>query len=427
MKKWVKWFAAILFLISLFLIVRYIRYQNLADMGSTTKEENPIIITVLAGQSTSDAGIEDMIDEALAEKFPNVQLEWECVDWGEKFDSQMQARFAAGDVPDIMVGKAQDVATYAVGGNLAPISAPCTVKIKDQALQAVTKDGIVYGLPYNALYQGVVYNKNIFKKYGLKPPTTLENLEEIVSILNENKIPPFAAHFQESWKVGNMTMQFLMNDIFREEPNWGELFRKSEVDFSNNDKVKACLKQNQYILTNSWEDARMIDQYESDRRFFEGEAAMYLTGSWSLQSVNQYNTNQEYGIFPYPNQIGDSDLIRETNMIFMKSNTTQYGDIVNQILEELITNETLIQDILDFTQTFSTIKDIEPKYKSCIEDDVNWYEENNRVVEVTAGNNQLIWSFQNDLAMKQKEWLQGKIPFEDVLNYADKQRLESSN
>lgn len=394
-------------------------------MTDNTQEEKPIMISVLAGQSTSDAGIEDMIDEALADKFPNVQLEWECVDWGEKFDSQMQARFAAGDVPDIMVGKAQDVASYAVGGNLAPISVICTDKIKEQALQPVTKDGVIYGLPYNILYQGVIYNKDIFKRYHLKPPKTIEELKNIVTVLKEHQITPFAAHLQESWQVGNMMMQFFMNDIFKEQPDWGERFRKGEVDF-NNDTVKNCLKQNQYILTNSWDDAMMLDQYESDRRFFEGEAAMYLSGSWSLQSINQYNLNQDFGIFPYPNQSGNSYLIRETNMTFMKSNTTKYGDIVDEIFEELVSNQTLIEDILDFTQTNSAIKGIGLEYQSCIEQDVNRYEQKNQVIEVTTGNNELIWSFQNDLAMKQQDWLQGKIPLSDVLNYADQNRMESS-
>lgn len=422
-----KWIITILLIIAIFIIVRTVQYQRLSEMGDNTVEEKPIIITVLAGQSTSDAGIEDMIDEYLAVKYPNVLLEWECVDWGENFDSQLQARIAAGDVPSIMVGKAQDVYTYAKGGNLAAIPTTCTDKIEEQALQAVTLNGIVYGLPYNVMYQGIIYNKDIFEKLDLAPPTNLIELDETVSILNDNKVTPFAAHFQESWKVGNMTMQFFMNEMFRDQPNWGEQFREGSVSFSNNDIIKACLEQNQYILVNSWEDAMMIDQYECDRRFYEGEAAMYLTGSWSLQSINLYNENKEYGIFPFPNQSGDAKLIRETNMTFMKSNFTKHSDLVDQILEELVINEELIQDIIDFTQTYSVIKGVEPKYQSIIENDVNRYEENGQVIEVTSGNNQLIWTFQNDLAMKQQEWLQKKIFLDDVLHYADQNRLGSSN
>ncbi|MDR2646174.1 MAG: hypothetical protein LBC04_03315, partial [Holosporaceae bacterium] len=52
--------------------------------GSTSGDTSAQTITlkVLAGQSTTDAGIEKMIDEAVAKKYPEIKLEWECVDWG---------------------------------------------------------------------------------------------------------------------------------------------------------------------------------------------------------------------------------------------------------------------------------------------------------------------------------------------------------
>lgn len=393
-----------LLIVSVAIITESIKYQSISNSEASAKKEDPIVLTILAGQSTSDAGIEDMIDGVLAEKFPLVQLEWECVDWGEEFDSQMQARFASGDVPDIMVGKAQDVYSYAGRGNLAPVSTACIDKIDLQALPSVTVDNIVYGLPYNAFYQGVIYRRDIFDKYDLTPPKTLEELDQIIAVLNANRVTPFAAHFQESWQVGNMTMQFFMNDIFREDPDWGESFRQGTVGFVGNTAVEKCLLQNKYICSESWTDALIIDQYESDRRFLAGEAAMYLTGTWSMQSINQDNSGNKYGIFPYPNQTGDAELIRETNITFMKSSTSRYGDLIDQIFLELVTNETLINEVLDFTQTYSVIKDIEPKYPNCIQDDIDQYGKNNQVVEVTSGNNQLIWTFQNDLAAQQQAW-----------------------
>ena len=108
------------------------------------------VITVLAGQSTSDAGVEDMIDEMAAEKFPEIKLEWECVDWGENFSPQMRGRLAAGDAPDIIIGKVQDVCTYAESGNLAPLQVQGIESIDEEVLDFVTIDGSVYGLPYNA-------------------------------------------------------------------------------------------------------------------------------------------------------------------------------------------------------------------------------------------------------------------------------------
>ena len=110
------------------------------------KENDTVILTVLAGQSTADAGMEDMIDEWLEERYPDVRLEWECVDWGENFDAQVRSRFAAGDIPDIIVGKAQDVKAYVGTGNLAPIPDSCAKMVEPHALEAVTVHGAAYGL-----------------------------------------------------------------------------------------------------------------------------------------------------------------------------------------------------------------------------------------------------------------------------------------
>lgn len=72
-------------------------------------------------------------------------------------------------------------------------------------------------------------------------------------------------------------------------------------------------------MNHTWEDAFQIDQFECDSRFVRGEAAMYLTGSWSMQFSSQYGKDIDFGIFPFPNQTGDAKLIKETNMTFMKS------------------------------------------------------------------------------------------------------------
>lgn len=136
--------------------------------------EETVTLRVLAGQSTTDAGIEDMIDAALAEKYPNIKLEWECVDWGNDFQPKMQVYMQSG-LPDIMIGKAQDVSTYGSLGLLADLTdKPYMDNILDAAKTGVTLDGKVMGMTFNCLYQGVYYSRAIFEKLGLSVPTTLE-------------------------------------------------------------------------------------------------------------------------------------------------------------------------------------------------------------------------------------------------------------
>lgn len=385
-----------------------------------------IVLQVLAGQSTSDAGVEDMIDDWLEVHFPSVRFEWECVDWGERFASQALGKFASGNVPDIMIGKAQDVQNYVSTGNLKEISSACEELILEDSKDAVTVDGVVYGIPYNVWYQGVIYNKDIFEELHLEIPETLEELQEICDILKANEIVPFASHFSESWKVANMSMQYMINSIFSEDESWGDKFREGKTGFVSDSRVKECLQNNQFILENSWSDALRIDQFESDSRFTQGEAAMYLTGSWSMQFVNEYGNNIEFGIFPFPNATGDARLIREINMTFMKGGDTEYSDLIDEIFLEMLCDDELTEEILKFTQSSSVIKGISDENANRLQEAIGWYEESGRIIDATTGNSQFIWDFQNSLGQQQIEWLWGNKTLEEVLEYADKNRDSSA-
>ena len=153
---------------------------------------------------------------------------------------------------------------------------------------------------------------------------------------------------------------------------------------------------------------------------------MYLTGSWSMQFASQYGEDQEFGIFPYPSQNGEAYLIRETNMTFMKSADSEYGELIDEIFYDLLTEQDLAQEILAFTQSSSVIKDITPVYENKLQSDIDWYIENGKVTDVSVGNSQLTWEFQDKVAVQQLLWLRGETSLDSVLRYADDNRTFSS-
>lgn len=398
---------------------------SVQDDGANKVNGQKITLSVLDGQSTSDAGIEDMIDSALDAKCPDISLEWECVDWGEKFASQMNAKFAAGEVPDIMIGKAQDVATYVPTGNLAPLSGNYLSYILDESLPAVTVDGKIYGLPYNALYQGVLYNKDIFKLYNLEVPHTINDMKNIINVLHSHGITPFAAHYQELWYIGNITMQFALNDVFNRQPDWGDKLRIGQVSFETSPEFRNCFQYNMDIFQNTWPDAKSESQADSDTRFAKGEAAMYVTGTWSLQAINEVNPSMHVGMFPYPNQNGDSKLIFEPNITFMKSAKTQYGDAVDRVFEAIFSDKDLAVEIFNFTKTASMLKGVSPTAPNPVQTDIDGYVNAGKVADSTVGNTQLIWAFQEDYSKQIYSWLLGSEGLDDALKYADETRQNS--
>ena len=395
------------------------------NLTESKEEQKKITLSILAGQSTSDAGTEDMIEETIQEHFPQVELQWECVDWGNGFYDRMRARLSSGDVPDIIIGKGQDVDVYANAGILLPIEIQGEDLFYEEAAETVKINGILYGLPYNAWYQGVLYNKDIFQQYNLTIPKTKDDMEAIVLQLERKGITPFAGHFQESWKIGNLFMQSMIENIFMKNPDWGDSFRAGIVSFSDSEEIQNCVHDIRYIYQHSFPNAISLSQSDSDRLFDEGMAAMYPGGCWSLQFANQSDKQYNYGIFPYPNEDGESKLIRETNMTFMKTAYTQHGELVDQIFQLLMDDEELLKEILEFTQTFSVRKDMEKISYTCISEDVQKYLKADNIVEAAVGNSQIVWNFQINLAEKCQEWLKGQISEKEVLNFADRNRMDS--
>lgn len=389
-------------------------------------DDEPVTLTVLAGQSTTDAGIEDMIDEALAEKYPNITLEWECVDWGNDFQPKMQQYMQSG-LPDIMIGKAQDVSTYAPQGVLGEIDSTYLDRGLDAARENVTIDGKTYGLVYNAMYQGVYYNKAMFKENGWEIPKTLDDLQAIIDDCKEKGITPFASHMVDTWSIGNMSMQFAMNDVFNKTPDWGDKFRAGEVSFSDSEDMQNALNYNKLIYDNTFEDTFSTEQTDCDAKMVLGDAAMKVSGSWSIQNFLDIDENFDFGIFPFPNQTGDSKLIFEPNITIMTSANTEHQDAVNDFLDLMSSDKDLAVEILDYTKTASMLKDVTATFNNPSQEDIDKYASEDMIVDVTLGNNQLVWGgFQEENAKDIAAWLQGQESLEDCLKACDG-RVDSSS
>jgi ABC-type glycerol-3-phosphate transport system substrate-binding protein len=393
-----------------------------ASADASALGRHKVRLSIFAGQSTPDPGIEEMIDELLEKERPGLELEWESVGWGDKFQSQLQAKFAAGEVPDIIIGKAQDVATCTPSGNIAPASPGLLKYVREEALPSVSSGGLAYGIPYNAFYQGVFYNKDVFERLGLSVPRTRAELDALVGRLRAAGVTPFAAAFGENWYVGNVMMQLAMGEIFERDPAWGDRFRAGKASFSDSPEMRRCARGLRYLRDSSWPDTLTLGASECDERFAAGKAAMYVTGTWTLQTINAVRPSMRVGLFPFPASSGGSRLIFEPNMTFMKSSRTAHPDEVDEVLSAVFSSRELASEILGFTRTSPLLKDAGPAIDLPVQADIDRYSREGRVVDVTVGNTQLIWSFQEEVAADLTRWLQGKESLAEVLASADRNR-----
>lgn len=256
-------------------------------------------------------------------------------------------------------------------------------------------------------------------------PQTLDELERLVEQLEEIGITPFATHFQEVWYTGNVMMQLATNDVFVKDGQWGEEFRKGNRSFAASQEMQNCIWQMQYIYEHSWPDAMLLSQLDADDRFAQDEAAMYITGTWSLQALQSIRPDMSIGIFPYPNQEGDAKLLVETNLTFMKSADSPYEELLDDILFDIFQDLSFAENFYDFSQSYSTLNSVENQEPKLLAGELDQYIETGSIQNVEIGNQQLAWNFQYDFAKQMLMWLQGSLRFDALLEYADENRMYS--
>jgi ABC-type glycerol-3-phosphate transport system substrate-binding protein len=386
-----------------------------------------ITLTILAGLSTTDTCLLDIVNKEVAAKYPNIKLQWEAVDWGNNFQPKMQQYMQSG-LPDIVIGKAQDVATYGSQGLLADLKGKSYLNnVLPASIPGVTIKGKTYGIVFNCLYQGVYYNRKIFKELGLNVPTTQTELAVVNRKLKAKGITPFATHMVDGWSIGNMTMQFAINDVFNKMPNWGDQFRAGKVSFATSAAYKKCYEYNKLLFDNTWsKETFSLQQTDCDARMVQGKAAMKVSGSWSIQNFMNVDPKFNFGIFPFPNQTGNAKLIFEPNMTFMKSAKTKNSATVDRVFQVITSSKAAAIAFYNQSKTASMLKGVSPTFPNPSQKDIDKYAAAGMLIDVNIGNNQLQWGgFQEENAKDIATWLQGTITLNDALKAADNRRANS--
>ena len=119
----------------------------------------------------------------------------------------------------------------------------------------------------------------MFKDNGWSVPETQQDLQKIIDDCKAKGITPFASHMVDTWSIGNMTMQFMMNDVFNKDENWGDKFRNGETSFSDSKEAQTAYQYNKLIYDNTFPETFSTEQTDCDAKMVQGEAAMKVSCS----------------------------------------------------------------------------------------------------------------------------------------------------
>lgn len=195
---------------------------------ATSKES--VTLTILANQDWANKPYMKRAWQNYEEKTGNkLDIQIVPIDSGE---SVMQTRFATGEFPDIFMHfGGNSLAPYQPDKNFVNMSNEKWVSdLKAFALPQATFNKKVYGLPlWEGSVSGILYNKKMFKKSGIKTPTTEKEFLAACETLKKNNITPIYMGFKDVWPI---FPQFGM-DVITKNPSVLDKLNTNKLKYAN--------------------------------------------------------------------------------------------------------------------------------------------------------------------------------------------------
>jgi raffinose/stachyose/melibiose transport system substrate-binding protein len=191
------------------------------------------------------------------------------------------------------------------------------------AQQAETYQGKTYGLVSGSYQEGVFYNKAIFAKYNLTPPTTFSEFLADCQTLKAHGVQPL---YTALGNVGPVYLQFIyyeaMADLWYPKAPGGNLataLMSGTAKWTDPAFIQGMTEEKQIAPYLEQNYTGVPWQSMAGGDFAAGKYAMELDGSWDLSSLHSANPNLQLGYFPLPFSSNPAD-----NQAYAQNDLTFY-------------------------------------------------------------------------------------------------------
>lgn len=204
--------------------------------------------------------------------------------------------------PDVMQLRSYGGVQPLIDANrLAPLDGKVSglTNFDDSALAGAKgkTDGKVYGVPLEMATFQVYYNKDIFAKHNLQPPTTWDQMISDAQQLKADGITPFATSGKDTWLLP------LYDDLFAATRYGGPDFEKKvlsgQAQFTDPNYTAALDVLNQ-VKEYFPKDMMGLGETDVQTLFATGKAAMIPEGSFALNPMLAINPKLNLGVFNVP-------------------------------------------------------------------------------------------------------------------------------
>ena len=215
------------------------------------------------------------------------------------YEDVLNKRNARGEFGDIVQLKTP--VFYAESGILAPIPSELT----DLVSSAFRLNGTAYAVEAIGSTVGIVYNKTVFDRFGLRKPETYGDFFKICSVLRENGITPIIAGGAELWHLEFWVNHFLRTDILINDPSW--LHKRKNGTVSWTDEYPTQMLEHLVSLFQSgYFDSNWQSTPDGSLAYImsKNNSGMLYTGNWTISMMEKIEEDLDLSWFYLPDEEG---------------------------------------------------------------------------------------------------------------------------
>lgn len=254
-----------------------------------------------------DQTMRQIADEYSKEKGGKWEIEIETTADRPSYLQKLKTLIAGGNMPDIIdidadpycqelvdAGMLVDVKKFLEDNDRYDKFYPIALKYQEFT------DGSMYTLPLEYHVEMTWYNKEIFEKYNLSAPETMDEWLEVCKVLKENGITPVSVDGIDRWPV----QRYLAMMPFREAGNDYIIdLRDGKESMGSETGMKAVnfLKDMGQYFNDGF---AATDYATAQNMFLEGKSAMYYIGDWEIGAMQDLYDQGKIDYFYLPTAEG---------------------------------------------------------------------------------------------------------------------------
>lgn len=377
--KSVQWIMAGLMTLSLSSCGSHNPSLKVSDL---TIADTTITLEVLNPKVEISVEFEQMVKEYEKEN-PNINLDIVTVGGGANYLDELKARFAAGKGPDIFPNGGYEEAK-AWSRYLEDLSdQPWVEYAYDEALEPMTMDGKIYGMPINFEGYGFIYNKDLFAKAGINTlPTTFTELKEAAKKLQALGITPFAVGYSDNWFF---VLMLNIAIAHQEDPDaFMQGLNDGTQTFQGNKEIEEFIQMLDLTVEYGNEDFLTTDYNSEVELFATGRTAILKQGNWVQSKIDQITPNMNIGFLPMSINDGPrNDALPigvSNNWAVNKESSPEKKKEAKRFLNWMVSSEVGKKFMKEQFHFISAFKNIETDRSGALVDDLMRYVEEKKTL-----------------------------------------------